>query len=170
VKNARHNYPKDTPFWSFVTLTVLGGAVVASGVSVARTIAAALKKEPPDATPNPIARSSALRHGAELLKLASVKNVRSKRLPKVWTTIQSDAALLPRFEFIARFVAFMTKSEAGRKLAAGMQVVLTDDGWVFGFHDIGPSCAPCGSAKLYEMILRSPLNHFVREAEDYRQL
>lgn len=93
----------------------------------------------------------------------------AKRIPAIWTTIESDARAMSRFAFIARFVAHQTRTEKGRALSHGLQVVETDGGWLYGFTSIGPSCAaPLDEAKLYDAIRRTDLGHYVREAEDYR--
>ena len=97
-----------------------------------------------------------------------MKNVTAIRLPKYWTSLNDDCRTMARFDFIALFVAHQTKTAAGRECVAGMQVVQVAGGWVYGFGDVGAACSVTDSEKLYDMIRRNALGHFVREAETYR--
>jgi hypothetical protein len=98
-----------------------------------------------------------------------MKNVaNAKRLPKFWTTMQNDALTMDRFEFVALFVAYNTKSADRRALVGGYQVVKTDAGWVYGFESMGPMCQPCDAAKLFDMIRRTNLCTYTQYADQYR--
>jgi hypothetical protein len=97
-----------------------------------------------------------------------MKNVTGKRLPRYWTTMQQDALTMERFEFIALFVAYNTKTAERRELVRGYQVVQTADGWVYGFESLGPMCQPCDAAKLFDMIRRTDLGYFTQQADAYR--
>jgi len=85
-----------------------------------------------------------------------------------WDIYQA-ARQLDRFDFIAVFVARMTKTSANREAVNGMIVRPKDRGWTYGFHG-GPASTsgPIDSAALFDAIRRTDLNFYVRQAEDYR--
>lgn len=83
--------------------------------------------------------------------------------------IGQAAKTMKRFDFIAEFVWRMTKKKQNRDLTKGLEVLKTKQGWNYGFHGMEPSALPTrDTAKLYDMIRRTKLNYFVREAEDLR--
>lgn len=90
------------------------------------------------------------------------------RRTKYWNPAVAARAL-PRFDFIAEFVAHMTAQAADRRPVNGMCARHLVDGWAYGFHDFQvPVASKLTVAQLYERMIRSPLNHYVRMAEDLR--
>ena len=76
---------------------------------------------------------------------------------------------LPRFDFIAHYLVWATRAKERRRLAEDMQVRRTRDGWVYGFVGYPPSSPPTLDAnRLFENVRRTPLDHYVREAEAFR--
>lgn len=92
----------------------------------------------------------------------------ARKFPRYWKTIESDALTMPRFEFIAQYVARMTQRADDRALVADYRVALVDGGWVYGFNRMGAECSPCDPAKLYDMIRRTPLGYLTQQADSYR--
>lgn len=86
---------------------------------------------------------------------------------RTWPNVVEEALTLPRFEFIAEFVAFNTATKAGRKLSDGMLVKRVAGGWAYGFDGM-PLFPPMDVDRLYDSIRRTPLNVFVRMAEELR--
>jgi hypothetical protein len=82
--------------------------------------------------------------------------------------LEADAVkTLSRFDFIAEYVAIQTRKKAGRELTGDLQVKKTRGGWIYGFHG-RTSCQPTTSDVLFDMIRRTDLNYFVRQAEQFR--
>ena len=74
-----------------------------------------------------------------------------------------------RFDYIARYVERETSTKAGRALTGGMWVRKVPHGWSYGFRSTTlPMETVPTSRDLYELILRSPINYFVRKAEAFR--
>lgn len=82
--------------------------------------------------------------------------------------VATAAASLDRFEFIARFVALMTRRSADRAVTSGLEVRAVDGGYVYGFHGMPASCRAVDAAGLYDMIRRTALNYWVQQAEELR--
>lgn len=78
------------------------------------------------------------------------------------------AKTLDRFTFICRFVARMTQRKDGREPVNGLQVREVRGGFVWGFHGLPADERPADAGVTFDMIRRSPLNYYVRQAEDLR--
>lgn len=83
--------------------------------------------------------------------------------------IVATAKTATRFEFVAAFVARMTRTKVGRDVTSGLQVVKAKGGWSYGFADMpAPACEPTTPDRLYDMIRRTALNYYVQQAEALR--
>lgn len=85
----------------------------------------------------------------------------------IWN-IEHDALTLPRFEFLARFVARNTRTVQQRKLVGGYFVRETPSGYVYGLGKTPLADPTRDVQKLYENIRRTQLDHLTRMAEDFR--
>lgn len=82
---------------------------------------------------------------------------------------QNAPTTMTRFDWIAEYVAFQTRTKAGRELTIGLRVRKVKGGWVYGFASSpGDSCHPTTSDRLYDMIRRTDLAYFVSQAEEIR--
>ena len=83
--------------------------------------------------------------------------------------VATMARALGRFDFICRYVAHQTQRSSGRDLVSGMYVRETRHGFVYGFADLNAaSCRPATADVAYDMIRRTPLAYYVRQAEELR--
>lgn len=89
------------------------------------------------------------------------------RLSKRWD-LATEARDYPRHEFTARFVARKTATRAGRELVDGMQVRQFGAGWTYAYAGVQQTRGPVSADSLFDMIRRTPLNEYVRQAEDLR--
>jgi len=103
----------------------------------------------------------------ELAELVEAANGLMKYTGPTWD-VQRAARELQRFDFIASFVARMTRRKAGRATVNGMQVKRVKGKWVYGFPPELWNPPARDAAALYDTIRRSPLNYYVRQAEDLR--
>ena len=89
---------------------------------------------------------------------------------KLWD-VAKYAAELDRHTFLCAFVARKTRSKEDRSVVGNLQVVQKTKGWTY-VHHLGRKkvqmSSPDEAASLYDMIRRTPLNYYVRQAEDYR--
>ena len=90
---------------------------------------------------------------------------------KLWD-VGAASRIMPRYEFIAYFVARQTRTAKGRKLVGGYQVVKRSDGWEvlvpLGKRHVSPYPIYQNVQMLYDAIRRTPLEEYVRQAEDLR--
>lgn len=84
--------------------------------------------------------------------------------------VEQAARDLSRFDFIAVFCARKTRTKADREAVNGMYVKPSAGGWIYGFAGMPePSTPyPVDSAALYDMIRRTDLNFYARQADDFR--
>lgn len=85
-----------------------------------------------------------------------------------WPTIMDDAKTMSRLDFIAKFVAFNTRTKAQRALVEEMYVRASGGGWSYGFTGLPPLMKAANASRLYDAIRRTPLNFYVQAAEDTR--
>ena len=90
------------------------------------------------------------------------------RLSKHWD-LASEARAHDRFTFIARFVARATATAKGRTLSNGMQVKRLGAGWTYTMAGLQSTPGAVDAARLFDMIRRTPLNFYVKQAEDLRE-
>ena len=82
--------------------------------------------------------------------------------------IEGAARRMDRFEFIAHYVTRNTRTAEGRDLVDGMSVEPVAGGkWIYKTGNL-PACNPTDPNRLFDMIRRTRLYTYVREAEDYR--
>lgn len=88
---------------------------------------------------------------------------------KIWD-VAKDARELPRFDFVAKFVAMNTRTKRQREAVNGMYVKHTAKGWVYGFSSLpSPSAPPQkDAAKFVDAIRRTDLGFYTRMGEDFR--
>ena len=83
--------------------------------------------------------------------------------------IEGAARRMSRFEFIAHYVARKTRTAEDREIVNRMSVQPVAGGmWIYLLGKL-PACQPTTPEKLYDMIRRTDLNYYVRQAEDYRE-
>ena len=88
---------------------------------------------------------------------------------KFWD-VEKAAREMGRHEFTAHFVARQTRKAENRGVTNGYQVVKKGSDFHYtqagtGVHLSNPTR---DHGKFYDMIRRTPLNHYVRQAEDFR--
>lgn len=83
--------------------------------------------------------------------------------------VERAAKEMTRFEFVVYFVARKTRRAADRSVVNGYQVVRENDKFYYKFNDSPPMCEPTDDfGKLFDMIRRTPLDHYTHQAEEYR--
>jgi len=89
---------------------------------------------------------------------------------RLWDGVRA-AQELDRFTFIVLFVARMTRRKVDRDVTEGYMVHRTRGGWVYGWGtrpDDWLNRPTKDAYRLYDMIRRTPLNFYVRQAEEFR--
>ncbi len=91
--------------------------------------------------------------------------------PKTWGGLEHEIKTNTRFGFIAKFVAKQTETKVNREVTNGYQVRREGSGWSYGQvtgRSFTKLSGPHSADALHDVIRRTPLNHYVREAEDLR--
>lgn len=76
------------------------------------------------------------------------------------------ARKLDRWDFIAAFLIWATRTAERRKVTGGMQVVATESGFEYGWPGLMQPIKD--SRELYERARRTPLSFYTRQADDLR--
>lgn len=86
---------------------------------------------------------------------------------KTWD-VGHYARTLSRFDFIMHYVARMTRKKADRDLVDDMQLKWESAGWYYTVGGMKASNPTKDSGRVYDMIRRTALNYYVRQAEELR--
>lgn len=84
---------------------------------------------------------------------------------------EEQARTMPRFEFIAHWLEFVTRKKAGRELTQGKRVKHTREGlWQIVYSNGLVEYETPDVARLYEYARRGTLGWHIRNAEEFRVL
>ncbi len=75
---------------------------------------------------------------------------------------------MPRFDFVCTFVAWRTRTKAGRELSGGLQVKRAGTGWAVGMPLVGAWSEYADARLAFEHLRRTAACSFTQEAEDMR--
>jgi hypothetical protein len=86
--------------------------------------------------------------------------------------IEHEARALSRFDFIALYVQRATSTKRGRELTDGYQLLRRAGRWSYrntSLHEPELLTSWTTAHAIYDIIRRTPLNYYVRQAEDLRE-
>jgi hypothetical protein len=89
-------------------------------------------------------------------------------MAKLAWDIGGAAVSMPRFSFIAEFVLRATSKATGRSVTNGFRVMKHLGRYSYTIGHGVPAMPWSDAGALYDAIRRTPLNYFVRQAEDLR--
>lgn len=87
------------------------------------------------------------------------------------TTDINALVTLPRFDFIARYLALLTSRKANREYVMGYQVKRRGGKWVVIQTQVAGGTVVYSTddtSKLFDYVRRGPLGYFTREADNLR--